>query len=143
MTPKRLFEGFSDEEQKQLAAEASSRWNAQAVRESNQRWDGYPAEKKQRILEEGRALYVDLATAMPQGPGSPEVQEIVQRWRKHLEYFWTPTDTQLLGLADLYNDDPRFRQSYESMAPGLAGFMREAVKVFVRNRGPWPTGGNP
>jgi DNA-binding transcriptional MerR regulator len=134
MTPKRLFEGFSDEEQEQLAAEASSRWNAQTVRESNRRWNGYPAEKKQRILEEGRALYSELAAAMPRGPGSPEAQEIVARWRKHLEYFWTPNNKQLLGLADLYYEDPRFRQTYESVAPGLAGFMREAVRVFVKSR---------
>jgi DNA-binding transcriptional MerR regulator len=134
MTPKSLFEGFSEEEQQQLAAEAASRWNAQTVRESNRRWSRYPAHKKQRILEDGRALYADLAAAMPQGPGSPEVQKIVQRWRTHLEYFWTPTDRQLLGLADLYTEDPRFRQNYETVAPGLAEFMREAVKIFVRAR---------
>jgi TipAS antibiotic-recognition domain/MerR family regulatory protein len=76
-------------------------------------------------------LYADLAAAMPEGAGSAEAQKVVQRWRDHLEYFWSPTDQQLLGLADLYNDDVRFRRNYEATAPGLAGFMREAVRIFV------------
>jgi len=134
MQPKRLFEGFSDEEQEHLAAEASRRWDPQTVRDSNQRWKGYSPEEKQRILEEGKRLYEDLAAAMPKGADSREVQQIVQRWRHHLEHFWSPTDKQLLGLADLYNEDPRFRQSYEAVAPGLAGFLREAVDIFVRRR---------
>jgi DNA-binding transcriptional MerR regulator len=134
MEPKRLFEGFSEEEQEQLAAEASSRWDAQTVGQSNQRWKGYSGEKKRRILEEGRALYADLAAARPKGAGSPEVQKIMKRWRDHLEYFWSPTDDQLLGLANLYNEDPRFRENYEEVAPGLAEFMRQAVKVFVKGR---------
>ena len=134
MQPKRLFEGFSDEEREELAGEASRRWDARTVRDSNERWNRYPAREKHRILEEGRTLHADLAAAMPKGAGSPEVQQIVQRWRDHLEYFWRPADEQLLGLADLYNEDPRFRRNYEEIAPGLAGFMREAVRVFVKKR---------
>ncbi|MFN2118810.1 MAG: MerR family transcriptional regulator [Anaerolineales bacterium] len=134
MQPKGLFEGFSDEEQEQLAAEASRRWDAQTVGDSNKRWKGYSKGEQQKILEEGKALYADLAAAMTKGAASPEVQEIVQRWRDHLGNFWTPTDEQLLGLADLYNADPRFRRNYERVAPGLAEFMREAVRVFVNGR---------
>ena len=134
MKPKRLFEGFSHEKQEGLAEEASRRWDAQTVRDSNERWNRYPAREKQKILEEGKTLYADLAAAMPKGAGSPEVQQIVQRWRDHLEYFWRPTEDQLLGLADLYNEDPRFRQNYEGVAPGLAGFMLEAVRVFAKKR---------
>jgi hypothetical protein len=34
----------------------------------------------------------------------------------------------------LYNDDPRFRDNYEKVAPNLSEFMREAVKVYVGER---------
>jgi hypothetical protein len=51
-----------------------------------------------------------------------------------MQYFWIPNDEQLLGLADLYNDDPRFRENYEKVAPNLSEFMREAVKVYVNAR---------
>jgi hypothetical protein len=71
---------------------------------------------------------------MPKGSGSPEVQAIIARWHRHIEYFWSPKDAQLLGLADGYNDDPRFRAFYDRIHPDLAPFIREAVKVYVKNR---------
>ena len=66
--------------------------------------------------------------------GNRLAQALVARWHRHMEYFWSPSDEQLAGLADLYNEDPRFRKNYEAFAPGLAGFMREAVKVYVKRR---------
>ena len=102
--------------------------------DSNRRWSEYSARERKRILQQGKTLYADLAAAMPNGAGSPQVQRIVQRWRDHLQHFWTPTDEQLLGLADLYNEDTRFRQNYEGVAPGLASFMREAVNIYVKRR---------
>ena len=69
---------------------------------------------------------------MPRGAASAEVQAIVGRWRKHMDYFWTPNLDQLNGLADLYNDDPRFKANYDKVDPRLAVFMREAVREYVR-----------
>jgi hypothetical protein len=51
-----------------------------------------------------------------------------------MQYFWSPNDEQLLALANGYNDDPRFLANFEAMKPGLAAFMREAVKIYVNNR---------
>lgn len=133
MNPKGLFEGFSEEEQEQYAEEAAQKWDAEAVRVSNKKWKAYSDDEKKRILAEGKALYTDLAAVMPKGAASKEVQAIVARWHKHLQYFWLPIDEQLLGLADLYNDDPRFRANYEKIHPKLAEFMREAVKVYVKS----------
>jgi DNA-binding transcriptional MerR regulator len=134
MEDSQLFRGFTEEQQESLAEEAAQRWDAETVRSSNARWKQYPAEKKQLILEEGRAVYQDLIAAMEDGPASPRVQAIIGRWRVNLQHFWSPDDEQLLGLADLYNDDARFRVNYEAMKPGLAAFMREAVQAYVKNR---------
>jgi len=67
-------------------------------------------------------------------PSSAEVQAIVERWRKHMDYFWTPNLEQLLGLSEMYNADPRFKANYDAMHPQLAEFMREAVKIYVESR---------
>ena len=75
-----------------------------------------------------------MIAAMPKGASSAEVQAIVERWRKHMDYFWTPNLEQLLGLADMYNDDPRFKANFDKMHPNLREFMREAVKVYVAKR---------
>ena len=71
---------------------------------------------------------------MPKGAAWPEVQACVERWRRHIEYFWIPNEDQLVGLASLYNEDSRFKANFDKIDPKLAEFMREAVKVYVSNR---------
>jgi hypothetical protein len=106
-------------------------YDPETVRESNRKWKAYSAAKKESILAEGKAVYVDMIAAMPKGADSPEVQAIVERWRDHMDYFWTPNLDQLLGLAEGYNNDLRFKANFDKMHPKLAEFMREAVTVYV------------
>ena len=135
MSEKGLFEGFSEEEQEKYAKEAEQMYDPETVRESNRKWKAYSAAKKEAILAEGKAVYMDMVAAMPKGSASADVQAIVERWRKHMDYFWTPNLDQLLGLAEGYSDDPRFKANFDKMHPNLAEFMREAVKVYVENHG--------
>jgi len=134
MSEKSYFEGFSEEEQEKYAQEAEELYDAESVRESNRKWKAYPAAKKEAIMAEGQAVYTDMIAAMPQGAASKEVQAIVERWRRHLEYFWTPKLDQLLALANGYNDDPRFKANFDKMHPQLADFMHEAVSIYVANQ---------
>ena len=134
MSEKQYFEGFTEEEQEKYALEAEQMYDPETVRESNRKWKAYSAAKKEAIMAEGNAIHVDLIAAMPKGADSPEAQGIVERWRKHMDYFWTPNLDQLLGLANGYNDDPRFKANFDKMHPQLAEFMREAVKVYVAKR---------
>jgi len=133
MSDKAYFEGFTEQEQEKYALEAEQLYDPETVRESNRKWKGYSAAKKEAIMAEGRAVYEDMVAAMPKGPESKEVQAIVERWRRHMDYFWTPNPDQLLALADGYNDEPRFKANFDRIHPKLAGFMREAVKVYVKN----------
>ena len=96
MSPKGLFEGFSEEQQEEYAKQAEQMYDPETVRASNRKWKNYSAEKKQAILDEGKQVYVDLVAAMPKGADAPEVQALVERWRKHMDYFWTPNLDQLL-----------------------------------------------
>ena len=134
MSEKGLFEGFSEEQQEKYALEAEQMYDPEMVRESNRKWKAYSAAKKESILVEGKAVYVDMIAAMPKGADSPAAQAIVQRWRDHMDYFWTPNLDQLLALAEGYNTDPRFKANFDKMHPQLAEFMREAVKVYVGKR---------
>jgi hypothetical protein len=49
---------------------------------------------------------------MPQGAVSAAAQAAVERWRRHINFFWTPTMSNCLVWRP-YNDDPRFRQNYD------------------------------
>jgi DNA-binding transcriptional MerR regulator len=134
MSNKQLFAGFSEEEQEQLTAEAEQLYDPETVRISNKKWKAYSAEQKQRILAEGSQVYVDMIAAMPKGAAAAEVQAIVERWRRHMDYFWTPSLDQLLALAEGYSADPRFKANFDAMSPGLAAFMGEAVRVYISQR---------
>ena len=134
MSDKAYFEGFSEEEQEKYAKEAEELYGAESVQESNRKWKAYSESKKEAIMAEGKALYTDIIAAIPNDPANPEVQALVERWRRHLEYFWTPNLEQLPGLAHGYNDDPRFKANFDKMHPGLAEFILEAVKVYVANQ---------
>jgi DNA-binding transcriptional MerR regulator len=133
MSDKAYFEGFSEEEQEKYAAEAEQLYDPETVRESNRKWKAYSVAKKESIMAEGKAIYMDMIAAMPKGVASKDVQGIVERWRKHMDYFWTPGLDQLLALANGYNDEPRFKANFDKMHPALAEFMREAVEVYVAN----------
>jgi DNA-binding transcriptional MerR regulator len=134
MNAKGLFEGFSEEEQERYALEAEQMYDPETVRTSNHKWMAYPPAEKERILAEGKTIYADLVTAIPKGAASTKAQALIARWHQNLQYYWSPNDEQLLGLSDMYNDDPRFRTNFDKMHPNLAGFMREAVKVYVKKR---------
>ncbi len=134
MSQSDLFEGFSEEEQEKYAQEAEKLYDPETVRESNRKWKAYSAGKKEAILAEGKQIYQDMIAAMPKGASSAEVQAIVERWRKHMDYFWTPNLEQLLALASGYNDDPKFKANFDKMHPQLAAFMFEAVTVYVAGK---------
>jgi DNA-binding transcriptional MerR regulator len=134
MSEKGLFEGFSEEEQEKYALEAEQMYDPETVRESNRKWKAYSAAKKEQVLAEGKAVYQDMIAVMPKGAASAEVQAIVERWRRHMDYFWTPNLEQLLALANGYNDDPRFKANFDTMHPKLAEFMQEAVQIYVKNQ---------
>ncbi len=134
MSQSDLFEGFSEEQQEKYAQEAEKMYDPETVRESNRKWKAYSAGKKEAILAEGKQMYQDMIAAMPKGASSAEVQAIVERWRKHMDYFWTPNLEQLLALASGYNDDPKFKANFDKMHPQLAAFMLEAVTVYVAGK---------
>jgi len=132
MSPKQLFTAFSDEEQEKYAKEAEQMYDPTIVKESNRKFKALSTAEKQRIFDEGNQIYADMVAAMPKGAASPDVQAIVERWRKHMDYFWTPNLEQLNGLAEVYNSDPRFKANFDKIDAGLAEFMREAVGEYVK-----------
>ena len=131
MNKKVLFDAFNEEEQEKMEKEAMQMYDPETVKESNRKWKNYTTAEKQKIGEEGNAVYQGFVDAMSKGPDSPEAQACVQRWRDHMNYFWTPNLDQLIGLADLYNDDPRYKKIFDKVHPDLAQFVREAVIIYV------------
>jgi DNA-binding transcriptional MerR regulator len=132
MSPIQLFEAFSEEQQAEYEQEAMRMYDPAIVKASNKKWKSYSSAEKQRIADEGNAVYQGFLQAMPKGAASAEARACVEAWRKHMDYFWTPNEEQLLGLANGYNDDPRFKANFDKIDPNLAAFVLQAVKVYLK-----------
>jgi DNA-binding transcriptional MerR regulator len=130
MSKKKLFEGFSEEQQKEYEQEATRRWG-DGVKETARLWNSYPEQKKEQIMQEGRAIYEELVAQMSKGPESPDVQQILVRWHQHLRYFYEPSLEVLQGLGNMYHDDPDFNATFTAMHPDLPTFLQKAISYYV------------
>jgi DNA-binding transcriptional MerR regulator len=134
MSKKQLFAAFSEEQQAEYEKEVMQMYDPATVKASNQKWKNYSAAEKEQIGIEGNAVYEGFILAMTKGAASIEAQTSVERWRKHIEYFWVPDDQQLVALANGYNDDPRFKATFDKIDENLAAFILAAVEVYVSRR---------
>jgi MerR family transcriptional regulator, thiopeptide resistance regulator len=55
----------------------------------------------------------------------------VKRFHEYMSNnFYTCSLEMLSGLGDMYVSDPRFTATYDKVRPGLAVFLRDAIKVY-------------
>ena len=71
MDDQQLFDVFNEEQQAEYQKEAEQLYDPAIVRATYQRWSRYTKEEKQRIGEEGKAVYREFVQAMPKGPTLP------------------------------------------------------------------------
>ena len=136
MSNREIFDGFSEEEQEAYAEQARGRWDPELVDKSMKLWKSYSPEKKQQVLDEGKAIYVDILAYMESGkpPDSPEVQACLVRWHQHMRYFYEPTWTILRGLGQGYATSPEFRSNFEKMHPDLPDFLNQGIQVYTEGK---------
>jgi DNA-binding transcriptional MerR regulator len=131
MTTQDLFAGFDEETQARYEKEAAEMYDPQTVAESSRRWKGYSAEDKARIQREGGAVYQDMVALLDRDPADAAVQAVVGRWHANLRAFYEPTPAILRGLAQGYEEDPRFAAFFAGLHPDLPAFLRRAIDVYV------------
>ncbi len=136
MTENQIFEAFSEEQQAEYAAEARQRWDPKLVDSSMKLWKSYSPEKKQQVLEEGQAIYLDIKAQLEAGaaPDSPAVQACLKRWHQHMRYFYEPSWEILRGLGQHYAADPRFRANFEKIHPELPEYLNQAIQVYTAGK---------
>ncbi len=130
MSKKKIFEGFSEEKQKQYEEEATKLWGDN-VKETAKLWNSYSEEKKTAIMAEGSAVYMDIVANMGKGPKSQEIQTLLVRWHDHLRYFYEPSIETLGGLGEMYHDHPDFNATFTAIHPALPGFLKQAIAHYV------------
>ena len=131
---------ISREEQRELfgehfdesyAQEAEERWGgSDAWAQSQRRAKSYTREQWQQIKDEGDAVnarYVELMQAGTPA-GSVEAMDTAEEARQQIcRWFYDCSRELHAGIAQMYVTDPRFTQTYEDVAPGLARYVHDAV----------------
>lgn len=137
MTDQEKFEGFKrgliEENERKYGAEIREKYGEEAVEGSNRKLMGMSeeqyAETEALSAEVNRALAEALALGDPAGPEAMRACELHKKW---LCRYWTEYSPEAhMGLGRMYVEDERFRAYYNSVAPGAAVFLRDALAVFT------------
>lgn len=126
-----LFEGFSEEQEKEYAQQAREQYDPKLVEASYRRWQNYGKDKQDAIKEEGKQMYRQLLALIDTDPTSPPVQALIKEWHKQIRYFYDPTKEIMQGLAHSYVNDPAFASTYEKMHPNMPTFLRDAILHYT------------
>ncbi len=129
MKEEEYFVGWTEEKQPEFEKEIRRKYGEHAMDEVID-WNSYTKEQKDNIIAEGHANTQAMADMMGRSPDDPQVQTIVEKWHRHLKYFYEPSIDRMRGLGEMYLDDPRFKAGYEKVRPGLALFMKKAIDVY-------------
>lgn len=133
LDPKEMFEVFGDSDPTEHAAEAEERWgDSDAFRQSRERVRRYGKEDWQRMGQASEAIERRFAEALAAGepPDGPAAMDVAEAHRQHIQHWFYDCSPALhVGLADLYEADPRFARHYDDRAPGLARYVAAAIRA--------------
>jgi len=138
LTPEERFEVFGDVDPDEYAEEAEQRWGgSEAYRESMRRTSGYGKEDWLRIKREnedwGRRFGAVMASGVP--ADSREAMDLAEEHRQLIsQQFYECSYEIHTGLADMYTGDPRFTAYYETIRPGMAEYLSEAIHANAITR---------
>ena len=131
LTPEEQLEVFGTDALGDYAAEAEERWgHTDAWNESQRRTAAYTKEDWVQIKRDANENLAAFAVALEEGvpADSPAAMELAETHRRHISrWFYECPHRQHRALAEMYIADPRFRRSYDQLAPGLAQFVHDAI----------------
>lgn len=132
------FEAFDQtairEARSRYAKEVAERWGGtEAYRESERRTAAYGEREWAAAQAEMVEVFRDFAAHRKDKPDSEAVQALVARWQETITRRYYPCTKEILsGLGEMYIADPRFTQSIDRYADGLAQFISDAIRIYCR-----------
>ena len=129
------FDAFDRKEiehmQEEYAREAKERWGGTAAyRQSAERQEKRSAEENEALGAQFTALFEEFAALRDRDPAGAEAAELVGRLRDFIHtHYYDCTPDILLGLADMYEADERFRQNIDRAGEGTAVFAAAAIRA--------------
>ncbi|MGW0628438.1 MerR family transcriptional regulator [Streptomyces sp. NPDC002758] len=131
LTPEERFEVFGDKDPEQYAEEAEQRWGGtDAYAESQRRAARYTKDDWKRLQAEVDAWSERYAALVSAGepPTGEAAMDLAEEHRRHISkwFYECPYDMHRC-LGEMYVSDERFKAFYDSMGPGVAEHLKEAI----------------
>ncbi|MGZ3418368.1 MAG: MerR family transcriptional regulator [Polyangiales bacterium] len=116
--------------------EAQERWgHTESYRISKQRTAKYRKEDWDRIKAEQAAILDAFAALAEAGvePTHGRAMDVAERHRAFIDETFYPCSRAMhTALGQMYVDDPRFAEHYESKRAGLAEYVRDAIAANAK-----------
>jgi DNA-binding transcriptional MerR regulator len=132
MDKEEMFEVFGDFDPADYQQKAEEHWgDTEAYQESARRYAKMTKDDLKAMKAETDQLEAALATAMAEGRSLEDaaVQELVERHRLGIENWYPCSPEMHANLGEMYVADARFTKHYDDVRPGLAIFLRDAIRV--------------
>lgn len=125
-----VFDGF---DHTRYEAEVTERWGRDAYERGDRWWRSLGEAEKKEFMETQAAIARDFGAAAAAGlaADSEEVQALALRQYEWLSVTTAPTKEYLIGLGQMYVDDPRFTKNYDQHGEGTAVLVRDALTVWA------------
>lgn len=140
LDPEEMFEVFGEHDPTLHAEEVEQRWSdTDAYRQSHQRASTYSKADWQRMTAELGDLNRRLVEALQSGhtPDGSQAMALAEEHRQHINrWFYDCSPTMHRALGEMYLADPRFTNTYEGLAAGLAQWVHDAWKANAAHQIP-------
>ncbi len=131
LTPAEKLEVFGDFDPDAYTDEVEERWgDTDAYKQSANRTRRYSKADWAEVAEEGEAIMAGFAAAQSAGLPATSKQAMDAAETARLQItrrFYDLSHEMHRKLGDMYVADERFTATYEKVAPGLAGYVRDAI----------------
>lgn len=139
MEDEALYQGFSPEKQADYENWLVDRYGAVAqgqIDVGKARMLAWSEIERREFLAELADIEAEMGQALADGAATDggRVRSILRRHHAWIGKTWPkpPTAEAYVGLADLYLAHSDFRDRYEAIRPGLAGYLASAMRDFAR-----------
>lgn len=126
-------EAFAGFEHSRYEQEVTERWGRDAWEKGDRWWRSLSDEEKRAFQQESADIAGAYGQAFLAGHAadSDEVQAITARHVRWLSTTMEVSKDYLIGLGQMYVDDPRYGQNYDQHGKGTVVLVRDAMAVYA------------
>ncbi len=128
------FEEFDtseiEKQKRQYEKEVRERWgDTQAFNQSVEKTAKYSQDDWKRVRLQADGILDEFVLLMESEATKEQMDAAAKKWQGFItESYYDCTDEIMIGLAQMYAGDPRFKKNLDKKKEGLAEFMSRAIQ---------------